>query len=137
MGTIESALKVINQYGGNLDVTTGKLHIPVKLLEEKAEIQKAVYVLKESGPDKVKAALASVQTHCQDCPSEKDKCTPLQTKPKPKPYLDAQGVLVIPFNSDPRYHWWAGGQHVLETLRELNAPLEVRARYAPGVETIQ
>jgi hypothetical protein len=66
MVTIESALQVINQYGGNLDMTTGKLNIPSKVLG-KEEIKKAVHILKEAGPDKVKAVLASVQTPCQGC----------------------------------------------------------------------
>ena len=55
-------------------------------------------------------------------------------KDRARPYLDEQGVLVIPFDSDPRYHWWAGGQHVLETLRELNAPPKVLVRYRPDEE---
>lgn len=67
MVTIESALQVINQYGGNLDMTTGKLNIPSKILG-KEEIKRAVKILKEAGPDKVKAVLASVQAHCQGCP---------------------------------------------------------------------
>lgn len=54
-----------------------------------------------------------------------------------KPYLDERGVLVIPFNCDPKYKWWQGGQQVMETLQELNAPPEIMSRYAPGVETIQ
>jgi hypothetical protein len=36
-----------------------------------------------------------------------------------KPYLDAQGDPVIPFDSDPRYHHWAGGQSLDATTREL------------------
>jgi hypothetical protein len=48
-----------------------------------------------------------------------------------KPYIDRYGVLVIPFNSEPKYHWWAGGQTILETLRELRAPKEVIAIYGP------
>ena len=46
-----------------------------------------------------------------------------------QPYINEHGVLVIPFDSDPRYHWWAGGQSVLETLRELNASPEVIAMH--------
>jgi hypothetical protein len=48
-----------------------------------------------------------------------------------KPYIDKHGVLVIPFDGDPKYHWWAGGQSVIVTLLELTAPLEVIARYGP------
>lgn len=46
-----------------------------------------------------------------------------------KPYLNAVGSLVIPTGSDPRYHWWAGGQSVKATLRELEADPETFAHY--------
>ncbi len=50
--------------------------------------------------------------------------------PRPLPYLDESGDLVIPFGSDPKYHWWLGshcvftnamgsGQGVEETIREI------------------
>lgn len=67
MVTLESAILVINQHGGCLDTATGKLKISSKALES-GEIKKAVHVLKEAGPDKVKAVLSSVQTSCQGCP---------------------------------------------------------------------
>ena len=37
----------------------------------------------------------------------------------PRPYLEADGSLVIPFGSDSRYHWWKGGQSVKETEKEV------------------
>jgi len=36
-----------------------------------------------------------------------------------RPYIDTDGGLVIPFESDSRYHWWAGGQSVEDTLEEI------------------
>jgi hypothetical protein len=36
-----------------------------------------------------------------------------------KPYVTSFGVLVIPFNSDKKYHYWKGGQGVCDTLREI------------------
>jgi len=39
--------------------------------------------------------------------------------PTSLPYLDQRGRLVIPFNCPPKYRYWAGGQTVQETLREL------------------
>ena len=33
----------------------------------------------------------------------------------------AGGDLSIPFDSDPRYHWWKGGQSVKATIAELKA----------------
>ena len=45
-----------------------------------------------------------------------ENCEPGQTKP----YITNFGVLVIPFNSDPRYHYWRkGGQSICRTLQEL------------------
>lgn len=60
----------------------------------------------------------------------------------PRPYLDSDGSLVIPFGSDPRYHWWLGshcarptpcvgapnamgnGQSVAETMKEITGGKE-------------
>ncbi len=39
--------------------------------------------------------------------------------PAALPYLDQRGRLVIPFDCPPKYRYWAGGQTVQETLREL------------------
>lgn len=36
-----------------------------------------------------------------------------------QPFVDKSGVLVIPFDSDKKYHYWNGGQSVCETLKEL------------------
>ncbi len=38
---------------------------------------------------------------------------------KPLPFLDTEGDLVIPFDSDPKYHWWKGRQRISDTLKEL------------------
>lgn len=46
-----------------------------------------------------------------------------------KPYINDAGILIIPFNSDKKYHWWNGGQSVEDTLKELNAPEEVIKKY--------
>ena len=37
----------------------------------------------------------------------------------PKPYIDADGNLRIPFDSPERYHWWKGGRSITETLSEI------------------
>ena len=44
-----------------------------------------------------------------------ENCEPEQIEP----YVTGFGVLVIPFNSDKKYHYWAGGQSVCDTLKEL------------------
>jgi hypothetical protein len=53
------------------------------------------------------------------------------------PYIDATGTLVIPFESDPKYHWWAGGQTIAATLTDLGASPDVRTRYVPAWSTAQ
>lgn len=40
------------------------------------------------------------------------------------------GDLHVPFNAHPGYYWWLGGQSVIRTLAELNAPPPVWRRYA-------
>ena len=40
--------------------------------------------------------------------------------PTALPFLDAQGEVVIPLNAPRKYRWWAGGQSVAQTLRELH-----------------
>jgi len=42
-------------------------------------------------------------------------------RPLRQPYLTPGGDLVIPFDSDPKYHWWKGGQSVKATIAELKA----------------
>ena len=45
-----------------------------------------------------------------------ENCEPGQTEP----YVTSFGVLVIPFNSDKKYHYWKpGGQSLCDTLKEL------------------
>lgn len=42
------------------------------------------------------------------------------TEPKQtEPYVTDSGILVIPFNSDKKYHYWNSGQSVCDTLKEL------------------
>ena len=42
--------------------------------------------------------------------------------PLKEPYFEADGNLVIPFDSDPKYHWWNGGQSISKTINELTIP---------------
>lgn len=44
-----------------------------------------------------------------------ENCSPEQTEP----YVTKCGILVIPWNSPQRYWYWAGGQSVCNTLKEL------------------
>jgi hypothetical protein len=52
---------------------------------------------------------------------EVEAASPDPVPPMPKPYLTAGGTLVIPFESDPKYHWWKGGQSVKQTRAEVEA----------------
>ncbi|HOO41320.1 MAG TPA: hypothetical protein PK653_07745 [Syntrophales bacterium] len=46
------------------------------------------------------------------------------------PYISDAGDLVIPFDADPRFHYWKPcGQSIFETLRELGASKEVWRKY--------
>ena len=64
---------------------------------------------------------------------QKDEMLALLTRP----HINSRGELIVPFNSDPRYHWWNGGQPVRETLLELDAPPEVLARYVDSDATLK
>jgi hypothetical protein len=49
------------------------------------------------------------------------------------PYLTEGGELIIPFDCNPKYHYWKpGGQSLALTLAELDAPAEVWRRYVEG-----
>jgi hypothetical protein len=48
---------------------------------------------------------------------------------KPAPYLDKKGDLIIPADSDIKYHWWGKGQSILSTLLELQASDGIIKRY--------
>ena len=48
-------------------------------------------------------------------------------KPLQLPYLTPGGDLVIPFDSDPKYHWWKGGQRVASTRAEVLARMAAAA----------
>ena len=42
-----------------------------------------------------------------------------------RPYFTADGTLRIPFDCDPKYHWWKGGQSMKKTIAELRGePVE-------------
>lgn len=38
---------------------------------------------------------------------------------RPLPHFDTDGGLVIPFDADPRFHYWAGGLSIAQTEREV------------------
>jgi len=59
------------------------------------------------------------------------------TKPTRSAYLSPDGTLVIPFDSDAKYHWWKGGPGVqsvqsthTEVLAQVNATSAVQGGQA-------
>ena len=50
------------------------------------------------------------------------------------PYIDDGGILHIPADSDPKYHWWNKGQSIWATLRQLGASEETYKRYFDAAE---
>lgn len=62
---------------------------------------------------------------------------PAPVAPLSSPHINARGEIIIPFECDPKYHWWAGGQSIRETLRELHASAEVLARYLESDLTVR
>jgi len=60
-----------------------------------------------------------------------------QNNVEPCPYLDENGLLIIPFEADEKYHWWAGGQSLRETLLELGATPDILARYVEQTVTVE
>jgi hypothetical protein len=40
------------------------------------------------------------------------------------------GALIIPHDSDSKYHYWNGGQRLTETLGELDAPTSLFKNHA-------
>jgi hypothetical protein len=49
---------------------------------------------------------------------------------KDNPYIDQTGTMIIPFNTDPRYYYWNGGQPLLETLMELNITKDIWGKHS-------
>ena len=42
-----------------------------------------------------------------------------------RPYIDHTGTIIIPFSADPKYHYWNGGQSLIDTLMELNITKDI------------
>ena len=53
---------------------------------------------------------------------------PATTEP-PKPFITPGGDLSIPFASDPKYHWWKGGQSVDKTRAEVLARMKAEGEH--------
>jgi hypothetical protein len=60
---------------------------------------------------------------------------PPPVRPK-EPFLTAGGDLSIPFDSDPKYHWWKGGQSVKQTRAEILARMEAQRGQVAATATV-
>lgn len=49
--------------------------------------------------------------------------------PQSSPHIHHTGDIIIPFNADQKYHFWNDGQHLSDTLMELNAPEDVWVKH--------
>jgi len=49
---------------------------------------------------------------------------------KQNPYIDENGNVIIPFNSDPQYHFWKGGQILSDTLREMKVTEDIWKKHS-------
>jgi hypothetical protein len=45
------------------------------------------------------------------------------------PYIDDSGNIVVPFNADPKYHFWNGGQSLADTLMEINVTENIWSKH--------
>ena len=52
------------------------------------------------------------------------------------PHLTPDGTLVIPFDSDPKYHYWAGGQRLKQTRAEVLAKLEAERQETTAASSV-
>jgi hypothetical protein len=46
-----------------------------------------------------------------------------------QPYINSSNELVIPFDSDPLYHYWNGGKSIFDILTGLGASEETLGEY--------
>ena len=46
------------------------------------------------------------------------------------PYINNNGDLIIPFEADPKYFYWKGGQALESTLNELNVSGALWIKYS-------
>lgn len=105
--TAQTLLETLSTRGVVLEAEAGRIHWRGKITNgDKANIQAH------------KPELLSLLLRSQQLPKEI------------KPYISVQGDLVIPSKSHPRYHHWRGGQPIVTTLAELNAPPEIWRKHA-------
>lgn len=79
--------------------------------------------LSDGGLEKPEKGLPSLPSKPSKAPFEPFEGTEgkpfMENGVMPLPFFEADGGLVIPFGSDPRFHWWNGGQLPSETEKGL------------------
>ena len=115
--------------GGRLKVSPPPERLPGEIVEEiKRHKGEILALLKAEPTQQLKSPAASSPLYEEM----------VRRLPEDFPLLNARDELIIPFNSEAKYHWWAGGQSIAKTLAELNAPPDVWRRYVAGyTETVQ
>ena len=99
---------------GDLTLRPGQV---VTLAEEKAK--------KLIGEGKLIPLLFEAESLNERMAIQRENCAPEEVKP----YITVYNSIVIPWNSNPRYHYWKkGGQSLYETLKELGR-LDLFERY--------
>ena len=86
-----------------------------KILQQGKELQRRAERL---GLWMDKAPTPKSEAVCVDAPATRRE-----------PFLTLSGDLIIPMESDSRYHWWRNGQSILQTLMELGANEDILDRY--------
>lgn len=110
---------------------------PVSALLARCRELGAEFFPQPDGKLKVRAPAPLPEDLCEELQQRKAEVLAFLTNPRP--YINDRGELIIPFDADPRYHWWKlGGQSLAQTLAELDAPPEVWRRYVVGyTEAVQ
>ncbi len=70
------------------------------------------YAGKGEPPEEAKALL-------DDLRERKEEAVACLKWTMPKPFLEPDGGLAIPFGCESRYQWWKGGQTIADTIEEL------------------
>ena len=83
--------------------------------EEKGKIRLIDESKQQPEPQKVRSNEFESESLSERMAIMGENCSPEQTEP----FVTDFGVLVIPFNSSKKYHYWNGGQGVCDTLKEL------------------
>lgn len=98
----------------------------VRLIEElgvRVRLRDGRLQVKEVEPGAKERAMAEIVRQANELKRE------LELSAQHLPHIDRLGNLVIPIDSPRKYHWWAEGQSLQDTLLELRVPNDIWRRY--------